>query len=76
MSDHAAVSTVSRISVNGEVRELEAGMSVAELLAGLGRHPRTVALERNGVIVPRARFDSVVLADGDRLEIIAFTQGG
>lgn len=64
------------VTVNGEPRALAAGSSVADLLATLGRHPRMVAVERNGLIVPRATYPATLLASGDRLEIVSFTQGG
>jgi sulfur carrier protein len=68
--------TLCAVMVNGEPRELAAGTSVADLLANLGRHPRMVAVERNGVIVPRATYPATLVEPGDRLEIVAFTQGG
>lgn len=68
--------TVCRVTVNGEPRELPSGSTVAALLHSLDRHPRMVAVERNGAIVRRADFDAVRIEAGDRLEIVAFTQGG
>ena len=35
-----------------------------------------LAVEKNGSIVPKERYGSETLADGDRLEIIAFVGGG
>lgn len=72
----AAPRTESQLTVNGEPRAVAAGTSVADLLAGLGRHPRMVAVERNGLIVPRASYAATILGAGDRVEIVAFTQGG
>jgi sulfur carrier protein len=64
------------ITLNGERREVAAGSSLLELLAGLGLDPRAVAVERNGEVLPRARIAEVTLLDGDRLEIVRFVQGG
>lgn len=64
------------ISLNGEPRSVAAGATVADLLTELGRHPQTVAVEKNGDILPRARYDESPLAAGDRLEIVGFVQGG
>ncbi len=64
------------IVVNGEPREVAAGSSVADFLAALGRDPRTVAVEVNGDILPRARYAERPLAAGDRLEVVHFVQGG
>lgn len=65
-----------RVFVNGVAREVSAGATIADLLAELGRHPRAVAVEHNGAIVPRERYAGLVLAAGDRLEIVGFVQGG
>jgi thiazole synthase/sulfur carrier protein len=67
---------VIEIALNGERRGVPAGSTVADLLAELGRHPRTVAVEHNGAILPRERYAATPLAAGDRLEIVHFVQGG
>jgi thiamine biosynthesis protein ThiS len=64
------------VSLNGEPHRVPAGSTVADLVAGLGRDPRTVAVERNGDLVPRARFGATPLGTGDRLEVVHFVQGG
>jgi thiamine biosynthesis protein ThiS len=68
--------TTLEILLNGEPHRLAAGSTVLDLLAGLGRDPRTVAVERNGEIVRRADYGEVRLAPGDRLEVVHFVQGG
>ncbi len=62
--------------VNGEPRQVRAGASVADLVSGLGSDPRTVAVERNGDLVPRAQLGATRLAAGDRIEVVRFVQGG
>lgn len=62
--------------VNGEERNVDAGATLAELLAELGLVPGTVVVERNREIVERARYDEVRLEDGDRLELVHFVGGG
>lgn len=64
------------VTVNGEHRCLAEGTSLVALLREAGRDPRTVAVEHNGDILARARFADLVLAHGDRLEIVHFVQGG
>ena len=64
------------IRVNGSERACPEGWTVADLVVTLGRDPRTVAVERNGEIVPRARWAGTPLHAGDRLEIVHFVQGG
>jgi sulfur carrier protein len=62
--------------LNGEPHRVPEGTTVAGLVTGLGSDPRTVAVERNGELVPRARFAGTALAAGDRIEVVRFVQGG
>ncbi|MCP5412558.1 MAG: sulfur carrier protein ThiS [Alphaproteobacteria bacterium] len=65
-----------QVTLNGEARQLDEGLSVRGLLVGLGLDPAKIAVERNLEIVPRSTYDQVALADGDRLEIVHFIGGG
>ena len=65
-----------QVTLNGEARQLDEGVSVRGLLASLGLDPAKIAVERNLRIVPRSTYDQVVLADGDRLEIVHLIGGG
>lgn len=65
-----------RLSINGEDRQVGDGLTVVQLLESLSLDPRKIALERNLEIVPRSTYGEVVLADGDRLEIVHFIGGG
>jgi thiamine biosynthesis protein ThiS len=72
----AAVAPLVRLSVNGSEREIPSATSIAALVAELAPEARLVAVERNGEIVPRARWAETTLAGGDRVEIVRFVQGG
>jgi thiamine biosynthesis protein ThiS len=62
--------------VNGEPRELEAGLTLASLLERLGAPKTGIAVEVNQEIVRRAQHESHRLKDGDRVEIVTFVGGG
>lgn len=64
------------IRLNGEAHELGEGSTVLDLLDDLDRHPRTVAVEYNGDILPRERYGATELSAGDRVEVVHFVQGG
>ena len=64
------------ITLNGESRSLPDAMTVAGLLAHLGLGDKRVAVERNGVIVPRSRHAETALAADDRIEIVHAIGGG
>jgi thiazole synthase len=64
------------IRVNGEHRRVNAGISFAELANELGLDPARVAVERNVEIVPRSTLATVLVEDGDEIEIVHFVGGG
>ncbi|MFL2771621.1 MAG: sulfur carrier protein ThiS [Rhodospirillaceae bacterium] len=65
-----------QIIVNGEAKTFEDKTDVASLLSGLGVDPKKVAVERNQEIVPRSKFDSIMIHEGDRLEVVHLIGGG
>jgi thiamine biosynthesis protein ThiS len=65
-----------RLTVNGDERGFEGVMTVAALVSALGLDKRKLAIERNLEIVPRSAYAATLLADGDRIEIVAFVGGG
>lgn len=64
------------IRLNGEVREWPQPKSVADLLTELSIDTRMVAVERNRLVVKRAKFNDTVIVDGDEIEIVSFVGGG
>jgi sulfur carrier protein len=64
------------IIVNGKEREVERGSTIADLLGSIGWKPEWVVVERNGEPVERARYGSIRLDAGDRLEIVRAVAGG
>jgi thiamine biosynthesis protein ThiS len=65
-----------RITVNGDSREVPAGLSLAGLLTHLGLDARMIVVEHNRVIVRRAMLGEVPLQDGDAVELVHFVGGG
>ena len=65
-----------QLTVNGENRAFQGVADVAGLVTALGLDTRKVAVERNLEIVPRSAYGKTPLADGDRIEIVAFVGGG
>lgn len=64
------------VTLNGAARDLPDGTALLELIAQLGLRPGSVVVERNGEALPRSEMDGVVLADGDRLELVRAVAGG
>ncbi len=69
-------SAATSIVVNGERRAVEPGLSVADLLRGLGLTPGMVVVERNREILARRDLAGTPVEDGDRFELVHFVGGG
>lgn len=67
---------VINVVINGHPRQLTAPLTVSAYLASLGLDMRYVAVARNGDVVDASRFGDVLIADGDRLEVVRPVGGG
>ncbi len=65
-----------RITLNGEPFDLAGPVSIAQLLADLRIDPRRVAVEHNLVVVKRALFETAIVREADRVEVVSFVGGG
>jgi thiazole synthase len=64
------------IRLNGEAREIPAPLNISELLDHFHLPKDHVAVERNRLIVPKQRWETVALSQGDELEVVHFVGGG
>ena len=64
------------IRVNGEPREVAGPLTISALLSDLQIDYRLVAVEHNLTIIKRAAYESVVVNEGDEIEIVRFVGGG
>ncbi len=64
------------LTVNGETRTVQEGMTVAQLLESLMVQPERVVVEVNLNILKRAQLPYTVLKEGDQVEIVRFVGGG
>jgi thiamine biosynthesis protein ThiS len=65
-----------KITINGELREIPDGLSVAALLQHLEMTAERVAIERNLDILPRAKWQETAVQPNDRFEIVHLVGGG
>ena len=64
------------VTINGESTEFSTELSAAQLIEQLGLTGRRVAMEVNMEIVPRSTFDSYIIKDSDKIEIVHAIGGG
>ncbi|MCP3919624.1 MAG: sulfur carrier protein ThiS [bacterium] len=71
-----SVNVGHHIHVNGDPRNVPRECTLEALLATLELGESRVAVAINRDIVPRTRYAKVLLADGDRIEILEAVGGG
>jgi thiamine biosynthesis protein ThiS len=65
-----------KLQINGEEKQIADGLNLASLLEELQIRPARVVVERNREIVQRDSYGTILLAEGDTLEIVHFVGGG
>ena len=70
------MSAVVAVRLNGELRDLAAGATVADAVAALTAAGSGIAVAVNEDVVPRSRWAEQVLAQVDRVEVLTAVQGG
>lgn len=65
-----------KVIVNGTQHDFSDNTTIADLIAQLELKDRKIAIEMNLEVVPSARHNSTLLAEGDRIEIIEAVGGG
>ena len=67
------------LSVNGEQQVLEPSPDptcLSTVIQALGHNPALVVVELNGVIIPKSRWPTQPVGEGDTLEIVTIVGGG
>lgn len=65
-----------KIILNGNAKQLDQEQRLQPLLVELGLANKRVAVEVNGVIVPRSQHPDFAFQDGDLVEIVVAVGGG
>lgn len=65
-----------KITVNGDLREVPSGLTVANLVADLTVGDERIAVEVNQEIVPRSSYARYNLHPGDQVEVVTAIGGG
>ena len=64
------------VTVNGDLCQLAAGTTLADLVARLVPSPKGVAAAVDGTVVPRRAWPGTPLTDGAVVEVVTAVQGG
>ena len=67
---------VAKIQLNGDPYEINNGTNLNELLNKLKIQKNKVAIEVNGEIIEKKKYNNLVLTKNDKVEIVHFIGGG
>lgn len=65
-----------QIVLNSKEEIVEKTISLLDFLQTKGLNPETVIVEYNGTILKKDEWNSVILQNNDRLEVLKFVGGG
>lgn len=65
-----------KVSVNGEVKELENSLNITEMIEALKYKIKGFAVAVNTTFVPIAKYNETIIKEGDTIDILAPVQGG
>jgi sulfur carrier protein len=65
-----------KVSVNGEIKEIEANLNVNELIEVLEYKTKGFAVAINTTFVSLKSYENTIINDGDSIDILAPVQGG
>jgi thiamine biosynthesis protein ThiS len=65
-----------KVFVNGDEKDFSSEISLADLITHLDLPGARIAIELNREVVRRSDWDSTMLKDEDRIEIVHFVGGG
>jgi sulfur carrier protein len=63
-------------TVNGRSADLEAGATIADVVATWCPTARGIAVARNGEVVPKSLWAQQAVCEGDAIEIVTAAAGG
>ena len=64
------------ITCNGETKKIAPNTTLESFIRNLDLNPETVVAECDGRIIKREEYDTLVLREGNVLELIRFVGGG
>lgn len=65
-----------KVSVNGEVKELDENLNIKEMIEALNYKTKGFAVAVNTTFVSIKNYEKTIIKDGDTIDILAPVQGG
>jgi len=65
-----------KVSVNGEIKELQEGLNIQQLIEALEYKTKGFAVAINTTFVAISKYTQTVIYEGDTIDILSPVQGG
>ncbi len=67
---------MAKIQLNGRIISIKTNYSIFDLLKKYNLSNKKVAIEHNGIIIPKINYKKKFLKNKDRVEVVTFIGGG
>ena len=67
---------MAKIQLNGKKIKIYKGLNVKDLIKKYKLNEKKIAIELNGIILPKNHYGKKKLKDNDKIEIVQFIGGG
>ena len=67
---------MAKIQLNGKKIKIYKDLNIKGLIKKYKLNEKKIAIELNGTILPKSRYDKKKLKDNDKIEIVQFIGGG
>ena len=67
---------MAKIQLNGKKITIKKNLSILNLLKKYNLNSKKIAIEYNGIIIPKPNYKKKYLKDNDKVEIVHFIGGG
>jgi thiamine biosynthesis protein ThiS len=64
------------VTINGEKQLIAEGTTVATILKERNQRPEIMAVEINGELLPKRKYEVQTLNNGDEMEFLPYMSGG
>ena len=65
-----------KVSVNGEMKELDKGLNISQMIKDLNYKQKGFAVAVNSTFISIKSYEETIINDGDTIDILAPVQGG
>ncbi len=67
---------MAKIQLNGKTLKINKNLSIKDLLKKYKLNERKIAIELNGIILPKQNYKKKIIKNKDKIEIVQFIGGG